>query len=214
MLPSPKKVADAIRNSLFKSPEERREEKELGRDVQVRMGMTRIRRHIGHQKEMVGRLTDLAKQALKINDQERFRQVGKQLLWTRRDIQRWEKYILSLEMLQARRDQVRSSVDIMQAIKAMSESLSELAEPKEMAKLQLEMEKGLARATSLDERMEVMMGMMDSALDAGVPADEKALGELEASLSESVAAEEASAFESQIEEGLRDIRKELEEGKK
>ena len=214
MLPTPKKVADVIRKTLFQSPDERRQEAELNRDVKVRLGMTRIRRHISKQKEMQRRLTVLAKQALKINDEARFRQVGKQLLWTQQDIQRWEKYVLSLDMLSARRDQVKASVDILQTVKAMSESLSDLAGPENLTELHLELEKGLAQAGSLDERLEIMMEMMDSAVGTESLVDENALQELESSLSETVAGEESSAFESQIEAGLRSIRKELEDEKK
>ena len=115
MLPTPKKVADTIKKTIFQSPEERRQEAELNRDVQIRMGKARVRRHIAHQKDMLRRLTAFAKQALKINDEARFRQVGRQLLWTQQDVTRWEKYLLSLELLEARRDQVKSSVDIRQA---------------------------------------------------------------------------------------------------
>jgi hypothetical protein len=214
MLPTPKKVADTIKKALFQTPEERREETEVKRDVKVRMGMTRVRRHIAHQKDMLNRLAAIARQAIRINDQARFRQAGKQLLWTRQDILRWDKYLLSLEMLEARRDQVRSSVDILEAVKAMSESLVDMAGPEQLASLQLELEKGLARAGSLDERMQVMMEVMDSTLDADTQVDADALAELESSLSENVATEEKAGFDGEIEEGLRDIRRELEAEKK
>ena len=214
MLPTPKKVADLIRKTLFQSAEEKQQEVELNRDIKIRMGMTRIRRHISQQKEMVRRLTGLAKQSLKINDEARFRQIGKQLLQTRQDILRWEKYVLSLEMLSARRDQVKASVDVLQAVKAMSESFADLAGPEKLTDLHLELEKGLAQAGSLDERLEIMMDMMDSAMGGESLVDEGALKDLESSLSESVAGEESSAFEKQIEDGLRSIRKEMEDEKK
>ena len=214
ILPTPKKVADTIKKTLFQSPEERRQEAELNRDVQIRMGKARVRRHIAHQKDMLRRLTAFAKQALKINDEARFRQVGKQLLWTQQDVIRWEKYVLSLELLEARRDQVKSSVEILQAVKAMSESLADLAGPEQIANLQLELEKGLARASSLDERMEIMMEAMDTTLGADMVVDESALESLQENLSERLASEEAAEFDSQIEAGLRDIRRELEDNKK
>jgi hypothetical protein len=214
MLPTPKKVADTIKKALFQTPEERREEAEVSRDIKVRMGMTRVRRHISRQRDMLNRLTGLARQAIRINDQARFRQVGKQLLWTRQDIGRWEKYLLSLELLEARRDQVKASVDILQAVKAMSESMTDLAGPEQMASLQLELEKGLARAGNLDERLDIMMEVMDSTLGEDMQVDANALAELEASLSESVAAEEKASFDGVIEDGLQKIRRELEEEKK
>jgi len=214
MLPTPKKVADTIKKKLFQSANEKLQEAEVNRDVQIRMGETRVRRHIAHQKEMVHRLTGIARQALKINDEARFRQVGKQLLWTQQDVNRWEKYLLSLELLEARRDQVKSSVEILKAVKAMGESLADLTSPEQVTSLQVEMEKALARATSLDERMEIMMEAMDTTLGADVQVDEGALEKLQESLSERVSGEEAAEFDSQIETGLREIRRQLENEKK
>ena len=214
MLPTPKKVADTIKKKLFQSPEEKLQEAEVNRDVQIRMGETRVRRHIAHQKDMVHRLTGIARQALKINDEARFRQVGKQLLWTQQDVNRWEKYLLSLELLEARRDQVKSSVEMLKAVKAMGESLADLTSPEQITSLQVEMEKALARATSLDERMEIMMEAMDTTLGADVQVDEGALEKLQASLSEGVSGEEAAEFDSQIQTGLREIRRQLEDDKK
>ena len=214
MLPTPKKVADTIKKKLFQSPEEKLQEAEVNRDVQIRMGEARVRRHIAHQKDMVHRLTGIARQALKINDEARFRQVGKQLLWTQQDVNRWEKYLLSLELLEARRDQVKSSVEMLKAVKAMGESLADLTSPEQITSLQVEMEKALARATSLDERMEIMMEAMDTTLGADVQVDDGALEKLQASLSEGVSGEEAAEFDSQIETGLREIRRQLEDDKK
>ena len=210
MLPEPKKVARLIKKA-FRSAEERRKEAEFDRDVQVRMGKTRLKRHIAKQKQMSLQLRRLAKRALEINDQARFRQAGRQLLWTQRDLRRWEKYLLSLELLEARRDQVKTSVELIQSIKAMSESLNELAEPGQIGELQRELEVGLARASNLEERMAVMLDVMDSTLSADMLIEEEGLTALEEGLSEEVAGEEAAAFDREIEEGLRQIRKELEE---
>lgn len=210
MLPEPEKVARMIKG-IFKSAEERRQEAEMDREVQVRMGKARLQRHIQKQKKMAVRLRSFAKRALAINDEARFRQVGRQLLWTQKDIQRWEKYLLSLEILQARRDQAKASVELIQAIKAMSESMAEMTGPQNMAELQRELETGLARASSLDERMAVMMEVMDASVSADTLVDEGQLADLEADLTEDIVREEGSEFDREIEEGLRQIRNELED---
>jgi myosin heavy subunit len=209
MLPDPKKVARALKRTVLKSKAERQREAEIERDVQVRMAKTRIRQHISRQEELIRRFKGLAKKALSLNDEARFRQAGKQMLTAQKDIQRWEKYLLSLEMLEARREQVRASVELMQAVRAMSESLEDMAQPGKLGELQMDLEKGLANAASLDERMELMMGMMDSALQVEGGANEDDLAGLEASLLDEIAAQEASAFDAGIESGLAHIRQEL-----
>lgn len=208
MLPDPKKVAQSI-NKLFQSQEEKHRQAEMGRDVQIRMGKTRLQRHIAKQQKMAARLKSLAKRALAINDEARFRQVGRQLLWTQQDIRRWQQYLLSLEIMEARRDQVKASTELIGAIKAMSESLNALDAPQEIGELQREVEQGLAQAANLEDRMAVMMEMLDTTLAADMPVDETDLSGLENSLTEEIAAEEASAFDTEIEAGLRKIREEL-----
>ena len=208
MLPEPEKVARVIK-SIFKTAKERRQEAEMEREVQVRMSKARLQRHIQKQKKMAVRLRSFAKRALAINDDARFRQVGRQLLWTQKDILRWEKYLLSLEILQARRDQANASVELIDAIKAMSESMTEMAGPQDMAELQRELETGLAKASTLNERMEVMMEVMDATVSADTLVEEDQLSDLKANLTEDVVREEASEFDREIEDGLRQIRKEL-----
>ena len=209
MLPDPKDVAKTI-NRIFRNREERQQEAEFNRDVQVRMGKTRLKRHLANQKNMVIRLKALAKRALSLNNETKFRQVGRQLLWTQQDIQRWEQYLLSLEVLEARRDQARASVDLIKSVKAMSDSLSELAAPGQMSELQHDLEEGLACASSLEERMAVMMDVMDSTLTADMVVDESALTDLEDGLTDEIAQQEAAMFDEEIEASLSKIRDELE----
>lgn len=209
MLPDPKDVAKTI-NRIFRNREERQQDVEFNRDVQVRMGKTRLKRHLANQKNMVIRLKALAKRALSLNNETKFRQVGRQLLWTQQDIQRWEQYLLSLEVLEARRDQARASVDLIKSVKAMSDSLSDLAAPGQMSELQRDLEEGLARASSLEERMAVMMDVMDSTLTADMVVDESALTDLEDGLTDEIAQQEAAMFDEEIEASLSKIRDELE----
>lgn len=211
MLPDPKKVAQVLKNTVLKNKAQRQQERELERDVRVRMAKTRLKRHVTHQREMLVRLKGLAKRALSLNDEARFRQVGKQMLSTRRDIARWEKYLLSMEILETRRDQVRASADLLEAVRTMSESLADVVEPKDMSELQVELERGLAKAGSMDERMEVMMEMMDSALDADAVGDEASLADLESELMGEISRQESADFDQEIEKGLNQIRSELED---
>lgn len=214
MLPDPKKVAKFLKRTLFQTEEEKRADRELERDVQIRMGKSRVRRHINHQAEMVQKLTLLAKRSLSLNDEGRFRQVGKQLIWTRSDIKRWERYLLSLEILETRRDQMKASVDLLQSVKSMSESMVDLVGVENVGELQRNLEEGLAKASSMEQRLDVMMEVMDETLSGDLQVSESDLGELESNLTGQIAHQEAASYDHEIEEGLRQIRKELEKGEK
>lgn len=196
------------------SAEERLEEDEINRDVRVKMGKNRLRKHINNQHQMEKKLTELARRAIELEDDGRFRQLGRQLLFTRQDVIRWERYLLTLEMVEARREQAKSSVELLRTVQAMSESMMDLANPQQAAEMQRQLQVGLARAESLDERMSIMMDMMDTTLEEGTPEEEQSLSELEKSLTEQITQQESAAFDREIEEGLRKIRDELKDQEK
>lgn len=190
--------------------EKRRERREIDRTVKMRMGKNRIKRHVTHQQEMIKKLTELAKKALILGDEARFKQIGRQILGTRADINHWERYVLSLELLEARRDQAKASVDLLSSVKAMSDSMADLASPTQVADIQRQLEMGLARASSMEERLEIMMEMMDTTLAEDLPTDETSLQDLERGLIDQISTQETASFDREIEEGLKKIRAELE----
>lgn len=208
MLPDPKDVAKGIKY-LFRSKEEKQNAVEMERDVQLRQGKNRIRAHISHQQEMIPKLRTLAKKALAMGDEGRFQQICKQLIWTENDITRWEKYTLTLDMLEARRDQVRASSDLIHTVKIMADSMTDLAGTQQVTQLQLQLDRSLAQTESMDERINIMMNMMDSTLSEGIPADEKSIEKLRENLGEEIVTQESSQFDKEIESGLDLIRKQL-----
>ena len=204
----PRKLARFVRR-LFWSPEARRREAELRQDVQVRMGHARIRRHLAHMRTLEKRLLHLAKRALALGDEDRFRQLGLQVLWTRRNIQQWERYLLTLEMLEVRRDQARVAAALMEAVKALGDSLTALAGSQTILEMQQTLERGLAQAATMEERTALMLEALDDALSAHIPADEQALTALQQQLTEDIIREERKAFDPEMEAELQRLREEL-----
>ena len=209
MLPDPKDVAKGIKY-LFRSKEEKQNAVEMERDVQLRQGKNRIRAHIAHQHEMIPKLRALAKRALAMGDEARFQQIGKQLIWTENDIVRWDKYSLTLDMMEAKRDQVRASADLIHTVKVMTDSMTDLAGTEQVSQLQQQLDRSLAQADSMDERINIMMDAMDSTLAEGIPTDENALEKLRESLGDEIVTQESAQFDKEIESGLDKIRKQLE----
>jgi len=212
MLPDPKSVAKGIKY-IFRSKEEKQNAVEQERDVQLRQGRNRIRSHITHQQEMIPKLRALAKRALAMGDESRFKQIGKQLIWTENDITRWEKYSLTLDIMEARRDQVRASADLIHTVKIMTDTMTELSGTEQVGKLQQQLDRSLAQTQSMDERINIMMDMMDSTLADGLPSDESEIEKLRESLGDEIVAQESSQFDKEIESGLDKIRKQLENEK-
>ena len=205
---NPKNVANAIKNAM-KTPEERRQAAEQQRSQQLRIAKNRLSYHVVKQKDLVIRLTVLAKRAISLNDDANFKKIGRQIIWTRNDIQRWERYMLSLEMLEARYDQVRASVELLTAVNSMTDSLSDAAAPEKIGELQSNLEQGLAKAANLEQQMGMMMELMDNTLAGDMKVDSSELSDLQTTLTGEVAQQESSAFDPEIEELRQKIRREM-----
>jgi len=208
MLPDPKDVAKGIRY-LFRSKEEKQRAVEAERDLQLKQSKSHIRTHITRQQGMIPKLRGLAKRALAMGDEARFQQIGKQLFWTENDIKRWERFSLTLDLMEARRDQVRASADLIHSIRVMTDSMSELAGTEQVSQMQQQLDRSLAQTASMDERINLMMDMIDSTLGEGIPLDEQSLESLRDNLGEEIISQESGQFDQQIEAGLARIRKQI-----
>ena len=92
--------------------------------------------------------------------------------------------------------------------------MSDIVAPEQISQMQEQLAVGMARAESLEERMEIMMDMVDTTVSSGIEVDEESLASLEKSLTDEIANVESASFDPEIEEGLRKIKQELEKDAK
>jgi hypothetical protein len=193
--------------------EQRKERKGEQRELKIRQAKVSIRRHIANQRKMLQRLWKLGKRTLSLQDEAQFRRIGRLYLKTQEDVERWERYLLTFETLEARRDQVKATTVFLDALKEMNTSLMEAASPQAMAALQRDLAEGLARAETLEDRLAVMMEISEDTLageESLAPGEVgERLRELERVMSTEVGQEEADLYDARIQEGLRKIGEEM-----
>lgn len=195
---------------MFKKWREQRQQKdEYERDFQVRQGKKRIQRYIDQQKQTEQKLWALGKQALKLGDDAQFQMIGKQIIWAQNDVNRWQRYLLSLETLEVRRDQARMTGDFMQSLKAMSESLLVGINSESLVDIEKNIDAGLTRVKDLEERMDMFMEMAEYTFIDIDRADRYKLNEMQANMRREAEMDEANTFDSQIAAGLDKIRREM-----
>ncbi len=195
---------------MFKKWREQRQQKdEYERDFQVRQGKKRIQRYIDQQKQTEQKLWALGKQALKLGDDAQFQMIGKQIIWAQNDVNRWQRYLLSLETLEVRRDQARMTGDFMQSLKAMSESLLVGINSESLVDIEKNIDAGLTRVKDLEERMDMFMEMAEYTFIDIDRADRHKLNEMQANMRREAEMDEANTFDVQIAAGLDKIRREM-----
>lgn len=205
MLPSPEKAAKGIRK-LFQSKEERQQEKEALRDQNFRVGKIKINNHIKNQSESIKKWTLLAKQALLSNDEAKFRMIGKQILWTEVEIKKWKSYLLTLEILETKKDQVKTSAELVNVLRDMTSSITEIADRTDVMNLNADIENSMAKINSVNDNISNMMSSLDNSLDNETIEDSDALKRLEQQLFSELAGNGTGIEDNKIEEGINNLR--------
>jgi len=158
--------------NLFNS-EQRRQKKEIERKIKARQAKREIERYVGKQRQNVKRFWDFAKRAARLQDNARFRQCAAMVLTSQREVTRWEQRLLYFDIVEARRDQVLAAAEFAKAYEAMAQSMLANANPQNMAKIQMDIERGLAQADMMDGMLENLMDMSEGMLEEMVGGDQE-----------------------------------------
>ena len=186
---------------LFKSKRQR----ELEAEIQIRKSKARIQRFIRNAKKVQRRYWDLGKQALRLGDREQFAHLAGAFIRTREQINHWERYLLQMETLGIRHEEVAATGDFIKGISAMTGSILRGASPDKVAAMQLKMEQALVKSEALEE---VLAAAMETSADSVFDADEldeTKLDEVARQMGAEAEADESTAFDDQIARGLKQV---------
>lgn len=190
----------------------KREAKEIERRVRFKQGKSKIENYIKKLKSSENKLLELGKRAHKLGDEPQFRHIAKAVLWTQEQRNRWDRYLLQMETMEARRDQVQATGSFVSSMKALTGSMLKGVSPEKLMQMQLDMEKALAKADSLEEMMAVMMDATAESVFSSEEATEEKIAELSRLMSEEAAQDESETFDGRIAEGLKAVEEELKKG--
>jgi len=138
---------------LFKS----REEREMESLLRFRQGKSRINRFVQQAQTAGQRYWSLARQAYQLGDEEQFRQLATGYVRTRESINRWERYLIKLDSLELRRNEVASTGEFLKSIDAMTGSILQGAKPEEIARMQMDLEKAMLKTDALEQTLDIAM---------------------------------------------------------
>jgi len=189
---------------LFKSKRQR----ELEADIRIRQSKARIQRFIRNARKVQNRYWDFGKQALRLGDREQFVQLTGAFMRTRQQANQWERYLLQLETLSVRHEEVAATGEFIKGISSVTMSILRGARPEKVAAMQEKMTRALVKAQALEE---VLAAAMESSADAVYGAeelDERKLEEVTGQMTSEAEAEEG-AYDEQIAQGLQQIEEQM-----
>jgi len=192
--------------------DQRRQQKELERKIKLKEGKRRMERYIQKQRATIQKYWALGKRAERVGDQKMTRQIAAFILKTQRDVAQWESRLLYFDMVEARKDQVLAAAEFAQAYEVMAQSMLANSNPANVAKIQRDIELGLARAEMMDDMLENLMDVSDDLLESSDPNQDAEVGQIMAALKNEAEQESAGIDNAEIEASLRAIEEQLKKG--
>lgn len=189
--------------------EERRRTKEIKREIKFKKGKAQIESYLRKCRQGQKRYWELGKKALRLGDREQFKRIATAYLWNLEQVNQWERYLLQLETLSARRDQVKATGEFLSSLKALSDSMLKGVSPEEIAKMEVQLERAVAKASCLEEALNVVMETSAQSLFLREEFSEESISQLEKGMAQEAEHEEETAFDTSIEESLKKIEHEM-----
>jgi len=190
--------------------DQRRQRKEIEREVKFKQGLSKVRNYVQKCNQAQKRYWELGKRSLKLGDRQQFENVAKAYLRTIETANRWERYLVAMETISIQRDQVKATGAFAESMKALTDSMMAGAKPEDVTKMQMDLERALTRAETLDETLSAIMDSTSDTIFSGEGLSEEALQEVEAAMSgEAVRDTSAAVPNDRISQGLKRIEEQM-----
>lgn len=193
---------------LFKSREERR----IERNIEIRKGMNAIRRQISSLEKHEREYLQKAKRAKSLGSMPQLNFLKQTLKKTMSQRVLMERQLLNIETACQIKDQAEAHGQFAKSMNAISQAIGEMFRQTDLARTQVEFEKAMARAHSMEERMDLFLEISSQSMlgAEGEPSGELVTDEqIDNMISEEIAHEEGAQIDGEIAEGMKEIEKEL-----
>lgn len=145
--------------SLFKSSEERR----IERDIKIRQGIRRIEKSISEQNKFTNEFIRNARRAKEIGDTGQYNFIRSSLKKTAAVKKMLERQLLAVKNALIIKRQAEASSDFASAMGTMAREISRMFGETDLVKTQMEWEKALVQAQTMEERTTMFLETIESA---------------------------------------------------
>ncbi|OKY77359.1 MAG: putative cell division protein, ESCRT-III/Snf7 family [Candidatus Methanohalarchaeum thermophilum] len=188
-----------------------REEKELKRNMRYRKAKGKINSYISNLKSLQKKVMKQGREASEINDEKFLKRQAKKYLALQDRIYRGKKLLMRMEEARVNREIVNLSGDFVDFAQDVADSIEEGAEVKDISSAQLEMEKAMNKAESIDEALSTAVDMTSEGILTKGEFDHEKIEEVIESMSSDEAREEETELDKEISDNLEKIEEEMKE---
>ncbi len=108
--------------------------------------------------------------------------IASHYLRLRETIVRWQRFLVKLEALELRRNEVSATREFLQSIDELTSAINRGASPQEIARMQVDMERAIEKSKAQEEMLDVAMEAAGTSFEGDFPASDGAFAEMERSI--------------------------------
>jgi hypothetical protein len=197
---------------LFKSSEERR----LEREMEIRKGLSRIKKQIRSFEREEQEFIKKAKRARQLGDGTQLRVIKANLKRTAYTRRMMERQLLNLEVFKQLKGQAEAQADFARALETVSEAIAESYGSVNLAEVHKNCERAISQSESMQQMMELMMEQTSESMAnmEGAQSDELVTDEeIDRMIDEAIVAEEKEEMDEKVGGRLDALRERFERGR-
>jgi len=191
--------------ALFKSKEERR----IERNIEMRKGTNAIRKNIQKLNKSEKEYIQKAQKARQIGAEEQFNFIKQMLKRTASQKKMLERQLLMLDTAVQIKNQAEAHSQFVQSMKSLAKAINLAFGATDFTAGYKEFEKAMAKAESMEERMELFLDMNNDSLMQQTDSELVSDKEIERMIDAQIEKDEKVEFDNEISQELKDIEKEL-----
>jgi hypothetical protein len=203
------KICGGYVMGIFESKQERR----FRREVEIRRGISAIKRNIKDLERHEREWKEKAIRAKRLADEGQYQFIKKTLKKTIAQRKLRERQLLSLETALQIKNQAEADVNFAKSMAELSKVVSELYAGANIPQVQKQFEKAITQADTLRQQTEIFLDMAtESMLSSQVEGEEDIVSDtdIDRMIEAEAMATETDEIDKEIEKGIEDIEKQIE----
>lgn len=181
-----------------------KEEKDIERKIRTRKAKNMLQNYTNNLEKLQKRIFDLGRQAAKINDSRLMRRQSSKYLALESRINQAKKLMILIEEAEAQKELVNISSSFITFSKDVVDSIKEGPGIKDLGKMQIDFEKAMANAESMEEALSTVVDSASENILTSGEFDDQKVDEV-SKMFEGEAGVEESELDSKIDERMKEV---------
>lgn len=191
-----------------------KEEKEIEREIRYRKAKTTVKNYIAKLEKLQKMVYDQGKQAARLGDDRFVKRQAVKYLTLQERAKKGQKMLLLMEEARLQREMVNVSGSFVGFAKDISESIVEGPDVEKIAGMQVEFEKAMQQAETIDEALSVALDMASEGILSSGDFSEKNIDTVVEAMEGEVEIEEKGmeGMDERISKGIKEVEEMMKKG--